>query len=226
MFQNWCSLSFLHWRCDARMLQPRLPAELTLDTFQEAGWIGMTPFRLTGLRPPGLPPLPGLSSFPETNLRTYVQGPAGPGIWFFSLEAASTPAVWGARLGYGLPYHRARMTVREAPSHVEYRSARPGASVSVDVRIGHPLSRPDALTRFLTDRYRLYVRRLGRLVTAAVEHEPWPLREARLGRGEQTLTRWAGLPVDGPPDLVHYSPGVHTRIGAPHATGARPRPTR
>lgn len=208
------------------MLQPRLPAGLTLDTFQEAGWIGMTPFRLTGLRPPGLPPLPGLSSFPETNLRTYVQGPAGPGIWFFSLEAASTLAVWGARLGYGLPYHRARMTVREAPSHVEYRSARPGASVSVDVRIGHPLSRPDALTRFLTDRYRLYVRRLGRLVTAAVEHEPWPLREARLGRGEQTLTRWAGLPVDGPPDLVHYSPGVHTRIGAPHATGARPRPTR
>lgn len=224
MFQNWCTLSFLHWRCDPPMLKPRLPAGLTLDTFHEAGWIGVTPFRLTGLRPPGLPPLPGLSTFPETNLRTYVQGPAGPGIWFFSLEAASTLAVWGARLGYGLPYHRARMAVRDTPSHVEYRSARAGVSMSVHVRIGDRLSQPDALTCFLTERYRLYARHLGRLVTAAVEHEPWPLHEAELARCEQTLTRWAGLPVDGPPDLIHYSPGVHTRIGLPRAAGARPWP--
>ena len=96
MFQNWCSLSFLHWRCDARALQARLPTGLELDTFQQSGWIGLTPFRLTGLRPPGLPPLPWLSTFPETNLRTYVRGPAGPGIWFYSLEAASALAVLGA----------------------------------------------------------------------------------------------------------------------------------
>ena len=67
MFQNWCSLAFLHWRCDAGILETRLPPGLELDTFDEAGWIGMTPFRLTGLRLPGLPPLPWLSVFPETN---------------------------------------------------------------------------------------------------------------------------------------------------------------
>jgi len=215
MFQNWLSLSFLHWRCDAQSLTMRLPPGLELDTFHGAGWVGLTPFRLTGLRPPGLPPLPGLSTFPETNLRTYVRGPAGPGIWFFSLEAASVLAVLGARVGYGLPYHRARMTVREGDRHVEYRSARPGAIVSVRVRVGDRLERPDALTRFLTERYRLYARHLGRLVTAAVAHEPWPLHDAWIEICDQTLTRWAGLTADCPPDLVHYSPGVHTRVGAP-----------
>jgi uncharacterized protein len=217
MFQNWCSLSFLHWRCDARILERRLPGELELDTFQRAGWIGLTPFRLSGLRALGLPPLPWLSTFPETNLRTYVRGPAGPGIWFFSLEAASALAVLGARLSYGLPYHRARMTVRKEGRHVEYRSARPDAIVSVRVHVGERLDQPDALTRFLTERYRLYARHLGRLVTAAVAHESWPLYDARLEACNQTLTRWARLPAEHAPELVHYSPGVHTRIGPPRS---------
>lgn len=217
MFQNWCSISFLHWRCDGQILQSYLPAGLELDTFQDAGWIGLTPFRLIGLRPPGLPPLLSLSAFPETNLRTYVRGPSGPGIWFFSLEAGSALAVWGARLGYGLPYYHAQMTVRQSGDDVEYRSSRAGAIVSVQVRTGNRVGAPDTLTRFLTERYRLYARHLGHLVTAGVDHESWQLDEATLVRCEQTLTRWARLPVNGPPDLVHYSSGVHARIGPPRA---------
>src|SRR4029453_3781897 len=81
MFQNWCSLSFLHWRCDARILERRLPGELELDTFQQAGWIGLPPARSPGPGAWGFPPLPWLSFFPETNPRTSVRGPAGPGIW-------------------------------------------------------------------------------------------------------------------------------------------------
>ena len=132
-------------------------------------------------------------------------------------------AVLGARVGYGLPYHRARMTVREGARHVEYRSARPGAIVSVRVRVGDRLESPDALARFLIERYRLYARHLGRLLTAAVAHEPWPLHHAWIEACDQTLTRWAGLTADGPHDLVHYSPGVHTRIGAPRSVAARLR---
>src|SRR4029453_3268066 len=131
MFQNWLSLSFLHWRCNAQTLTMRLPPGLELDTFDGAGWVGLTPFLLTGLRPPFLPPLPWLSRFPETNLRTYVRGPAGPGIWFFSLDAASGAAVLGARLSYGLPYHWATMHVREARSRIEYTSDRKGAQSSI-----------------------------------------------------------------------------------------------
>jgi uncharacterized protein YqjF (DUF2071 family) len=111
MFQNWYRLSFLHWPCDPARLQARLPVGLEIDTFDRTGWVGLTPFHLMGLRPPFLPAISCVSDFPEMNLRTYVRGPSGPGIWFFSLDAASAAAVLGARLTYGLPYYWSRMSV-------------------------------------------------------------------------------------------------------------------
>jgi len=45
------------------------------------------------------------------NLRTYAVGPDGPGIWFFSLDAARIIAVLGARVSYGLPYYWSDMRV-------------------------------------------------------------------------------------------------------------------
>jgi uncharacterized protein YqjF (DUF2071 family) len=215
MFQGWDQMTFLHWPCDAGPLQARLPGGLTIDTYEETAWIGLTPFHLTGLRPPFLPAIRGLSDFPETNLRTYVRGPAGPGIWFFSLDAASLLAVFGARLSYGLPYHWATMRVSIAGRRMHYESARAGAAASITVEIGEPLPDPDDLTLFLTERYRLYTRVLGLLAMAPVEHEPWPLHRARLVDLKETVRRAAGLPDGDRPALVHWSPGVGVRVGLP-----------
>lgn len=214
MYQNWCRISFLHWPCDPLVLQARLPAGLAVDTFGNRGWVGLTPFHLRGLRPPFLPAIPWLSDFPEMNLRTYVRGPAGPGIWFFSLDAGSAAAVLGARLTYGLPYHWATMRVRTAGSRVQYTSARTGAAAAIMVDVGEALTEPDDRALFLTERYRLYTQYRGRLAIAPVEHEPWPLHRARLVRLAETVRRAADLPEDAAPALVHYSPGVHARIGA------------
>src|SRR5262249_5292507 len=104
MLQRWHEICFFHWSCDPQLLQPRLPPGLRLDTFDSKAWIGLTPFLLTGLRPPLFPQALGLA-FPEMNLRTYVIGADGPGIWFFSLDAARFVAVLGARAMYGLPYY-------------------------------------------------------------------------------------------------------------------------
>src|ERR1041384_4832910 len=99
MLQDWETLTFVHWRYDASTLQARFPAGLTIDVYDGAAWIGLTPFRVSHLTLPGAPPLPWLSTFPETNLRTYVRGPDGiRGIWFFSLDAARLLAVLGARV--------------------------------------------------------------------------------------------------------------------------------
>src|SRR5512146_2978717 len=103
MFQNWCSLTFLHWRMPVSAVATLIPKSLAVDSFDSSAWVGVTPFRLSGLSPPFCPAMPWLSAFPETNCRTYVRGPDGqPGIWFFSLDAARLAAVFGARLGYGL----------------------------------------------------------------------------------------------------------------------------
>jgi len=214
MFQKWLRLSFLHWPCDPAMLQARLPDGLAIDVFQQSAWVGLTPFHLMGLRPPFLPAIPGLSDFPEMNLRTYVRGPAGPGIWFFSLDAASGAAVLGARLTFGLPYYWSSMRVRATGrNRIEYTSTRTAAIADITVDVGEALTQPDDLVLFLTERYRLYCWFLGRLAMAPVEHERWPLHRAELVGFRETVRLAAKLPDGGAPALVHYSPGVHVRIG-------------
>jgi uncharacterized protein YqjF (DUF2071 family) len=221
MFQRWRDASFLHWPYPPEQVRAVLPTGLSVETFDGVAWVGLIPFRMQGVRPPAVPALPWLSRFPETNLRTYVRGPDGrTGIWFLSLEAARLPAVLAARLGYALPYCWAEMSVRTRGRTLVYRSRRRwpgpvGARCDAVVHPGAPIpvTEQTALDRFLTARYRLYSRILGRLVLAEVEHRPWPLRRARLDALEQDLIQAAGLPAPVDQPLVHASPGVATRIG-------------
>ena len=117
MRQNWRELLFLHWAFAPELIRPLIPRELELDLFEGKAYVGLVPFTMTGVRPTGLPAIAGLSSFHETNVRTYVHVDGrDPGVWFFSLDAANTIAVRLARGLFHLPYHRARMFLeRERP---------------------------------------------------------------------------------------------------------------
>jgi len=131
LFQAWNHLTFLHWRYPAGFVQQLLPGGLTVDTFDSSAWVGLVPFVVEGLRFPYLPPLPWISRFPETNVRTYVIGPDGSrGIWFFTLEAARRLAVIGGRMLYGLPYRYASMQVRRDGDLRTYTSSRRSRSGS------------------------------------------------------------------------------------------------
>lgn len=72
-------------------------------------------------------PLPGLSTFPELNVRTYVSVGGKPGVWLFSLDAETTLAVKVASWGFGPPYHRASMVAVRQDGGIAYRSRRWGA---------------------------------------------------------------------------------------------------
>lgn len=79
MRQSWRDLLFAHWRVPASALRPLIPPRLTIQQFDGSAWIGLVPFRMTGVMLRPLPDLPGISAFPELNLRTYVEhkGKAG-----------------------------------------------------------------------------------------------------------------------------------------------------
>ena len=109
MRQRWGGLLFLHWPVPAGELRRLVPEPLEIETFDGSAWIGITPFFMWDLAPPHLPALPLLSRSLEINVRTYVRLDGEPGIWFFSLDAENPLFVWGARLGFHLPYFRARM---------------------------------------------------------------------------------------------------------------------
>src|SRR6266496_6863757 len=83
MRQAWHRLLFAHWSLDPEKLRPLVPSVLELDTHGDRCWVAVTPFYLAELRARGLPALPGASSFPELNVRTYVRFKGRPGVYFF-----------------------------------------------------------------------------------------------------------------------------------------------
>jgi uncharacterized protein YqjF (DUF2071 family) len=222
MIQWWRRMTFLHWRYRADEIQRLLPDRLRVETFDGSAWVGLLPFAMY-VRPPGLPALPWLSRFPETNVRTYVRGPDGKsGIFFFSLEATRLPAILTARAGLGLPYRWSAASVRAYDRCLVYRGRRrwpgpPGVGYHVRVRVGPliPEEERTALDHFLTARYRLYSTVAGRLVSVEVEHPPWPLFRGTVLDLSQDLLPSLGVPVTGSEPLVHASPGVRVRIGVP-----------
>lgn len=217
MFQNWSSLTFLHWHYPPEAIRARVPEDLTVDTFEGEAWVGVTPFLLTGLRPPFVPSVTWISRFPEMNVRTYVIGPDNePGIWFFTLEAARLAAVIGARVSYGLPYHWAHMRVNRDGDVMTYTSQRHIGSGYLRARVQTgALIEPDERTVFLTARFRLYSHIAGHLITAQVEHPPWPLSSASLLALDQTILETVGLPRPSGEPLIHFSPGVSASVGRP-----------
>ena len=103
MTQIWHELLFAHWPISPERLRPLIPPVLALDTYEQQAWVGIVPFRMSYVRPRGVPPVPGLSAFPELNVRTYVTVNGIPGVYFFSLDAGNSIAVALARTLFHLP---------------------------------------------------------------------------------------------------------------------------
>jgi uncharacterized protein YqjF (DUF2071 family) len=222
MYQTWSWISFLHWPYEPAVVQRLLPERLEVQTFQGRGWVGVTPFFLEDLRTPVAPALPWFTSFPETNVRTYVRGPDGrEGLWFFSLDAARLEPVLVARSTYALPYMWSEMAVERDGSVVRYRSRRrwPGptpATSRITVEVGPALRREELgeFDHYLTARWQLYTTLGPVLARSSVEHETWPLHRAVVRELETDLVVAAGLPAPENEPVVHWSPGVRTRISA------------
>ncbi len=222
MVQWWDELTFLHWRYPAADVQRLLPPGLTVETSDGSAWVSLVPFFLrVGL--PGVPSIPWMSRFAETNVRTYVRSADGAsGVWFFSLDAARLGAVLVARTVYRLPYVWAQMRLERDGASVRYRSRRRwpgprGARSLVRMEIGEPFA-PGELTEldhFLTARWALYSTPRSGLRRAAASHVPWPLHRAEVVEVDDQLVAASGLPAPTGPPLAHWSPSVTVRIGWP-----------
>jgi uncharacterized protein YqjF (DUF2071 family) len=217
--QSWRDMTFLHWRFDPGDIAELLPDGLKPDVRDGTAWVGLTPLSICNFRLPLTPAIPGLSSFPETNLRTYVLGPDGrDGVWFFTLEVDSLATTIAARLGFGAPYRLAGMSVEWHSGDVRYQSRRrtdPGVGHDITARPGSPRQDTDDLDHWLTGRWRAWTTIAGRLADVPVQHQPWPLWGCEVVALEENLFVDVGLPPPHGDPLVHFSPGVDVRLGAP-----------
>lgn len=222
MLQGWKNLASVHWRFPPAVVQRLLPPAFTVDTFEGDALVGLIPFHMERIRVPGLPAFGPLSTFPETNVRTYIVDPSGRrGVWFLSLDVTRLVPALVARVSYHLPYCWARMSIEQTASTVSYRSDRRwprGAAHSLlTVEIGDRVT-PDAVTdleHFVTARWALGSTWAGKPIWAAVDHEPWPLHRVRVVDCDETMLAAAGLPTPSGDPIALWSPGVDVRIGMP-----------
>jgi uncharacterized protein YqjF (DUF2071 family) len=216
--QSWRDVAFLHWSFDRKIVQDLLPCGLTVDEFDGTAWVTLVSFAVRGTRPPVGPAVPLLSSFIETNVRTYVRGPDGrDGLWFFTLETNSLPTVVGAK-AVGIPYRWARMTARRDDCAVHYASRRHGGSAAMhltSVTTSGAGEAGDARAQWLTGRWRAWTRVGRRYATVPVEHQPWPLRTGVLVTHQDSLLADVRLPTPAEPPLVHTAVGVDAALGWP-----------
>lgn len=217
MAQSWHDLLFAHWPIPVAVMRALVPPSLELDTFDGTAWVGVVPFRMSGVRPRLVPPVPWLSAFPELNVRTYVKSRnpehAKPGVYFFSLEAANPVAVAIARGLFKLPYFNADMRLLDDGHIIHYQSRRTHRAAPAAEFIGNyaptsPVFRaqPGSLEKWLTERYSLYtVNRSGRTYIGEIHHQPWPLQRAEADIRVNTMAAASKIPLPDIPPLLHFA---------------------
>ena len=213
MAQSWQQLLFAHWRVPPETLRKLIPAGLELDLFEGEAWLGVVPFSMRDVHPRGVFNLPGLSAFPELNVRTYVTRDGKPGVWFFSLDADNRVIVWGARRFFHLPYYRAAMSSTREGEWVRYASRRTDergleADFEGRYRPTSPVFRAErgSLDEWLTERYCLYsADAAGRLYRCEILHAPWSLQRAEAEITANTMAQGSGIALPDEPPLLHYS---------------------
>jgi uncharacterized protein len=207
--QTWHNLLFAHWPVPVAAMRPLVPAQLTLDTFDGQCWAGVIPFHMSGIRGRGLPAVPGLSRFPELNVRTYVTYGGKAGVYFFSLDAGSLPAVWAARKFYHLPYFHAAMSSKKVGGNIRYvsRRFRGAAEFRGQYRaVAEPCVREKgSIENWLTERYCLYTVRDGRVYRGDIHHAPWPLQDAEAEFEANTVAAACGIALPAAPALLQFA---------------------
>jgi hypothetical protein len=222
MKQVWHDLLFMHWPIAAEQLRPLIPRELEIESYDGSAWIGVVPFRMSGIRARWLPPIPGTSAFPELNVRTYVKSGGKPGVWFFSLDAANSLAVAGARRFFHLPYFRARMQVRKgSQGDITYECHRMDRNApTTDFRgcyrpSGNPFqAKEGSLEYFLAERYCLYAVAGGRIFRGEIDHRPWSLQLAGAEVKVNTMAAGHGISLPATKPLLHFVQQQEVKVWA------------
>ncbi len=215
MRMTWSDLLFAHWPVQPDQVASLLPAGVTLDTRDGMAWVGVVPFLMSNIAPRLCPPIPGLSRFLELNVRTYVTVGGKPGVWFFSLDAASRVAVRVARATFNLPYMDAKMAMsRDEHGAIKYESKRthrgePPADYDASYSVAGDYFEvnPGSLEHWLTARYCLYsVNRSGRIFRGEIDHPPWSLAPAAYNERNNTMGNQIGVEFTGKPHVLFAKP--------------------
>lgn len=228
MSQTWNKLLFAHWPVPAEAIRGLVPDGLAVDTYEGSAWIGIVAFGSDRARLRGLPPIPGISRFPEVNVRTYVTCGNRRGVLFLSMDAAHRLAAAFARKVLSLPYHYAQMKFRAEgeATCVFSRRAPENAQAAEFEAVYRPTGGvfspdPGSLAHWLTSRYALYACGRKGLYRLDIYHPPWSLRQAEAKIARNTLLDPLRLHPLAAEPLCHYAERMQVVAWLPAAASIR-----
>lgn len=209
---TWRTGLFLHFPVDPDRLRPHVPSPLELDTYDGDAYLSVLPFVLAdaGLR---YSPAATRLTFPEVNVRTYVQYEGESGLYFLDIDVAQRAVAELVRWTTRLPVHPATADVETDAGRVRFRSVRdsdPDARLSVTFGPTGGIFRaePGSLDHWLAERRRMYDPRGRDVFYADISHERWPLQPAEATVERNTLLEASDLPVPEREPRVRYADGL------------------
>ena len=204
---RWHDLLFLHSPVHPEVIRPLIPSVFELDVFDGWCWIGVVPFRMSGVRPRYMPtPL----AFPELNVRTYVKMPD---------EAVFGFSAWTQRVGLRLKRALAGATLLQcANDNGVGRRNRPIQSVRVHTGAApaefsasyHPTgpvyrAASGTLDHWLTERYCLYAAiKLDQIVYGKTT-SAMPVKCADVELRTNTMTHAVGIQLPDTKPICHFA---------------------
>lgn len=215
LVQEWRFLTFMHWEVNPEKIACHLPEGIELDLYKGTAFVGLIPFMMKDVHPRLLLPIPGISNFPEFNIRTYVKVDNKPGVYFLTLDAESYITSLYAPLAYGLPYQYAKGGVQVEGNKYIWDSRRKikGFELSgFSQKLGSiKTSQKGSIEEFLFERYCLYTKYKNKICIGYTSHNQWTFYEAKASFTINNLTKSFDLGINNlfEPDYTHVSDGVY-----------------
>lgn len=215
MTQEWHDVLFLHWPVAPDIVREHIPAELKLDLYNNTAWISLVFFRVKRNRLRFMPSLPGMNSFLQLNVRTYVTYKGRVGVHFFNLDANDPLVVQMIEVTNLLPYRYAKMSLKRGKRgfFIHSNEKTTHETLITTFEPSSILIEKGPLELWLTERYHLWTKVKYSLFRIDISHSPWLLQSVNGVIHKNTMAFKSSLTDESP--IAHYSKMKKARLFPP-----------
>lgn len=215
--QIWQDVLFLHWPVSPKDLEQHIPQELQLDLYENNAWLSTVLFKVKGQRLRCLPPLPGVDSYLQLNVRTYVTYNGMKGVYFINSDVTNRFIVQLATKG-GLSYRYSKISIKQKENYFSSSSLYHGAraerfKISYQPIAGEIIS--STFDKWLVERYHSWSKWKNSLFRIDIDHLPWQLQRVHINIESNTLAPFVKESIQGIQPIAHYSKRKQARIFSP-----------
>lgn len=208
--QEWHDILFLHWPVSAEDIRQYIPSELELELFDNKAWISLVFFQVKENRPRFIPSIPGISSFLELNVRTYVTYKEKAGVYFLSIDANNQLITKLVNYKNFMPFRNANITLKKYENAITFYSRSKQIETNYETLIAsyEPISGPierSKLECWLSERYHCWTKIEDQLLRVDNAHTPWKLQKAAYTIHDNSIASYLNYDAKENYPIAHYS---------------------